>query len=173
MSDSIRILLIEDSEEDAFLIERQLKRDGIEPEIKRVWTAIDMEKALDDKEWDVIICDYMLPTFSTENALKIVRRRALDKPFIIVSGAISEEIAVKMMKAGVQDYLKKDNLTRLVPAIRRELKEAEEREERRKAENALHESEKKHRMLVQSMSDIIFVIDKEGVICYYFLGYKI
>jgi signal transduction histidine kinase/CheY-like chemotaxis protein len=156
--------MIEDSEEDAFLIERQLKRGGLEPSISRVWTAADMEKALDQQEWDIIICDYMLPTFSTDSALQIIKRRVLDVPFIIVSGAISEEIAVKMMKAGVQDYLKKDNLARLVPAIRRELKEAEERAERRKAEEALHESERKHRMLVASMSDIIFVIDKQGLI---------
>lgn len=168
MNEAIRVLLIEDSEEDAFLIERQLKRGGLEPSIRRVYTAIDMEKALDQQDWDIIICDYMLPTFSTDNALQIVRRRALDVPFIIVSGAISEEIAVKMMKAGVQDYLKKDNLARLVPAIRRELKEAEERAERRKAEEALHESERRHRMLVASMSDIIFVIDRQGVISEYY-----
>ncbi|MHA2069206.1 MAG: ATP-binding protein [Candidatus Thorarchaeota archaeon] len=168
MSERIRVLLIEDSEDDAILIERELKKGGYNPEIERVWNAESMMKALDSGLWDLILCDYMLPAFSTEDALEQVKDSERDIPFIIVSGAISEDVAVRMMKAGVHDYLKKDNLARLVPAIQREITEAEVRRNQREAEDALRESEMKHRMLVKSLRDIVFVLDKDGKIVEYY-----
>ncbi len=168
MTERIHVLLIEDSEDDAILIERELKKGGYIPEIERVWNEKAMREALDSDSWDLIICDYMLPAFTTEEALEQVRADDRDIPFIIVSGAISEEVAVRMMKAGVHDYLKKDNLARLVPAIQREIKEAEVRRNQRAAEESLRESEIKHRMLVKSIRDIVFVLDKDGKVSEYF-----
>jgi PAS domain S-box-containing protein len=110
----------------------------------------------------------MLPDFSTEDALARVRASKRDIPFIIVSGAISEDVAVRMMKAGVHDYLKKDNLARLVPAIQREIKEAEVRQSQRAAEESLRESEIRHRLLVKSLRDIVFVMDKDGKVSEYY-----
>ncbi|MFW9966187.1 MAG: ATP-binding protein [Candidatus Thorarchaeota archaeon] len=168
MTEGIRVLLIEDSEDDAILIERELKKGGLNPIIERVWTEEAMKRTFESGIWDLIICDYMLPTFSTEEALEQVNASGQDIPFIIVSGAISEEVAVRLMKAGVHDYLKKDNLARLVPAIQREIKEAEVRQNRRMAVEALRESEMKHRMLVKSIRDIVFVLDSDGKVSEYY-----
>ncbi|MHA1925549.1 MAG: ATP-binding protein [Candidatus Thorarchaeota archaeon] len=168
MTGGIRVLLIEDSEDDAILIERELKKGGYNPEILRVWTDEAMKEALNSDKWDLILCDYMLPEFSTEDALEQVRASRRDIPFIIVSGAISEDVAVRMMKAGVHDYLKKDNLARLVPAIQREINEAEVRRNQRAAEESLRESEMKHRLLVRSLRDIVFVLDEDGKVSEYY-----
>ncbi|MHA2040730.1 MAG: ATP-binding protein [Candidatus Thorarchaeota archaeon] len=168
MTERIHVLLIEDSEDDAILIERELKKGGYNPEIHRVWTDEAMKEALELDKWDLILCDYMLPEFSTEDALEQVRASKRDIPFIIVSGAISEDVAVRMMKAGVHDYLKKDNMARLVPAIQREIKEAEVRRNQRAAEESLRESEMKHRLLVRSLRDIVFVLDEAGKVSEYY-----
>jgi PAS domain S-box-containing protein len=168
LTGGIRVLLIEDSEDDAILIERELKKGGYNPEILRVWTDEAMKEALNSDKWDLILCDYMLPEFSTEDALEQVRASRRDIPFIIVSGAISEDVAVRMMKAGVHDYLKKDNLARLVPAIQREINEAEVRRNQRAAEESLRESEMKHRLLVRSLRDIVFVLDEDGKVSEYY-----
>ncbi|MGB2697685.1 MAG: PAS domain S-box protein [Candidatus Zixiibacteriota bacterium] len=139
MSIPLRILIIEDSEDDALLLVRELKRGGYEPAFKRVQTAQAMTAELKRQEWDLIIADYVMPRFSGLKALKILRDSGLDLPFIIISGKIGEETAIEAMKAGAHDYLMKDNLTRLAPAIQRELKEATVRKERRLAEEALRE----------------------------------
>lgn len=159
-----RILLIEDSEDDTILIERVLKKGGLETIIERVSTADEMTHALEANQWDVILCDYMMPEFSINDAMKEIERRNLDVPFIIVSGTISDEVAVEMMHSGAHDYLTKNNLSRLVPAIKREIDEAGQRRKRRDAEEALRESERKHRLLVESLSDIVFVLDSDGKI---------
>ncbi|MGY5865376.1 MAG: ATP-binding protein [Candidatus Thorarchaeota archaeon] len=168
VSKEVRILLIEDSEDDAVLLERVLRKDGLNPIIKTISTSDEMKRALDDSSWDAILCDYMMPEFSIPDAMKEVAVRGLDLPFIIVSGTISDETAVEMMKSGVHDYLTKNNLSRLVPAIEREIGEAEQRGKRRAAEEALRESERKHRMLVESLSDTVFVLFPDGEIseCY-------
>ncbi|MFW9806268.1 MAG: response regulator [Candidatus Thorarchaeota archaeon] len=157
-----RILLIEDSEDDTILIERVLKKGGLEIIIERVSTADEMTHALEKNQWDVILCDYMMPEFSISDAMNEIKRRNLDIPFIIVSGTISDEVAVEMMHSGAHDYLTKNNLSRLVPAIKREIDEASQRRKRRDAEEALLESERKHRLLVESLSDIVFVLDSDG-----------
>jgi PAS domain S-box-containing protein len=164
VSEDIRILLIEDSEDDALLIERVMEKGGLSATIKRVSDGADMRRALADDSWDAILCDYMMPEFSVEDAMKELETRGLDLPFIIVSGTISDEVAVEMMHAGAHDYLTKNNLSRLVPAIRREIGEAEQRRKRRITEQALRESERKHRMLVESLTDTVFVLEKNSKI---------
>ncbi|NHI89316.1 MAG: response regulator [Candidatus Thorarchaeota archaeon] len=164
MSEDTRILLIEDSEDDALLIERVMEKGGLSVTIKRVCDGIEMRRALEDDSWDAILCDYMMPEFSVEDAMKELEIKDLDLPFIIVSGTISDEVAVEMMHAGAHDYLTKNNLSRLVPAIRREIGEAEQRRKRRATEQALRESERKHRMLVESLTDTVFVMGKKGEI---------
>ena len=155
----MRVLMVEDSEDDAIIIERILRKGGFDTSTTRVSSAAEMEQALGKGSWDVILCDYLMPAFTVNDALALVRRRNLDTPFIIVSGAISDEIAVSMMKAGAHDYLNKDNLARLVPAVEREIAESAERKRRRNAELALMESEQRHRMLVESLKDTILVLD--------------
>jgi diguanylate cyclase len=135
MTTPLRALIIEDSADDAALILRELSRHGFQPLAVRVETREALHAALDGQEWDVIICDYRLPGFNGLEALAIVRRRNLDVPFVIVSGNIGEEIAVSAMKNGAQDYIMKDRLARLAPAIERELREAQVRRERRHAED--------------------------------------
>ncbi|MGD9395898.1 MAG: response regulator [Candidatus Thorarchaeota archaeon] len=162
VSEEVRILLIEDSEDDAVLIERILKKGGLDSTMQRVSNAEEMNRALNNQTWDAVLCDYMMPEFSIKDAMKEINLRGIDLPFIIVSGTISDEIAVEMMQAGAHDYLTKNNLSRLVPAIEREIGEAEQRKRRRAAEQALRESERKHRTLVESLSDTVFVLDQDG-----------
>jgi len=130
----IKLLLVDDSEDDRELILMNLRRGGYSPDVKSVDTKEGFEEALDNGEWDLIICDYNMPGFDGLAALGILKERARDIPFILVSGAIGEELAVKAMKAGANDYMMKDNLQRLVPAIERELKEAKLREKHREAQ---------------------------------------
>ena len=164
MINKVRILLSEDSEGDALLIERVLRKGGLNSTIKRVSTSDEVRMALDDGKWDAILCDYMMPNFSIKDAMEEIGGRGIDLPFIIVSGTISDEVAVEMMRAGAHDYLTKNNLSRLVPAIEREIVEAVHRRKRQIAEVALRESERKHRMLVESLTDIVFVLDPHGEI---------
>jgi len=109
--------------------------------------------------WDIIIADYRLPHFSAPEALELFHQSGLDLPFIVISGTVGEETAVATMKAGAHDYLMKDNLTRLMPAVERELREAEVREERKQAEETVRESEEKYGQLFQLGSDALFLIE--------------
>jgi putative two-component system response regulator len=144
MGEAVRLLVVEDSENDAELILRELRRGGFSPVARRVDTRMTMEAALDvrgdDAPWDAILLDYNLPGFGGLQALESIRARDPDIPVIIVSGTIGEEIAVVTMRAGAQDYVLKHNLTRLPQALRRELGEAVQRRERKRAERELHES---------------------------------
>lgn len=130
----LNLLLVEDSEDDAFLLLHFLEQGGYEPHYLRVETSDQFQAALKKQDWDLILADYNLPRFSGLAALKLVQEKELDIPFILVSGAIGEETAVTAMKAGAHDYLLKDKLARLAPAVDRELKEALGRQLRRKAE---------------------------------------
>jgi len=134
----LRLLLVEDSEDDALLVERQLRRGGYRPHIQRVDTADAMSEALSENRWDIVITDHNLPNFDAHQALALVRKNNPDLPVIIVSGSIGEEIAVEAMKAGANDYIMKDKLPRLVPAVERELRDAELRSAHRKAEATIH-----------------------------------
>jgi FixJ family two-component response regulator len=137
MNQKLRVLIVEDSEDDAILIARILKKGGCNPDYLRVDTARAMTAALSSREWDVIISDYSMPNFDGLKALRIMQDMGMDLPFIVVSGVIGENVAVAAMRAGAHDYLLKDNLKRLVPAVQREVREAEERRRRREAEKAL------------------------------------
>jgi len=164
MPDPLRVLLVEDSEEDALLLLRELRRSGYEPRAERVETAEAMRAALEAQSWDLILADYNLPHFSAEAALAVVQELALDVPFLVVSGEMGEETAVDMMRAGAHDYLMKDKLARLSPAVERELHEVEERRERRRAELQLMESEGRFRSVFDNVSVGMGITDRAGVI---------
>jgi signal transduction histidine kinase len=134
MPTPLRLLLVEDDPDDAFLVQRQLRNAGFELSFHRVDSPESFASALQDRTWDVILSDYQMPGFSGFAALEILRKSGLDIPFMLVSGAIGEHIAVEAMRNGARDYLLKDNLARLAPAIQRELLESSERQARRKAE---------------------------------------
>lgn len=138
MGAPLRVLIVEDSEDDAALLVRELRRGGYDVEFERVDTAPAMRASL-SRSWDLIVSDYTLPHFNGLAALDLWKNAGLDIPFLIVSGSIGEETAVAAMKAGANDYLMKDNLSRLVPAIRRGLAEAHGRRERRRAEETIHQ----------------------------------
>ena len=147
MNKPLKVLFIEDSEYDVQILIRELRRGGYEPLSERVETARDMSAALDRQKWDLVISDYVMPRLSGLDALTLVKDWGLDLPFIIVSGNIGDDLAVESMKAGAHDYILKSNLSRLVPAIRRELREAAVRRERRQAEKAVqHLQEQNARM---------------------------
>src|SRR5581483_3720299 len=131
------ILLAEDSENDALLLELELQRAGYDPHCTRVETAAGLDQALERQRWDLIIADYVMPHFNGMAALGQVKERGLDIPFIIVSGHISDDTAVAAMKAGAHDYVMKDNLKRLSSAVERELREAEVRRVKRHSEEKL------------------------------------
>ena len=137
MSQHLRILIEEDSEDDAQLLLRELRRGGLEVDSRRVDTADALREALANQEWDLVISDFSLPQFSAPEALKLLQESGLDLPFIIVSGTIGEETAVAALKAGAHDFLVKGSMPRLIPAIQRELKDAETRRKRREADEAL------------------------------------
>jgi PAS domain S-box-containing protein len=156
MAERLRVLIVEDCEDDAVLIVRELTRGGFDVQWHRVETSAAMASALDAGDWDLILADYSLPRFSGEAALALAQQRALDVPFIVVSGTIGEETAVAMMKAGADDYLVKNNLARLAPAVERELEEAETRREVRHAERALCESEERFRDVAHGIPGLVY-----------------
>lgn len=139
---ALELLLIEDSADDAELCLLELKRGGYDPYCHRVETAVEFAMALDAHSWDVILSDYSLPRFSVAEALRILEARQLDIPFILVSATIGEEAAVAAMKAGARDFVMKQNIGRLVPAVEREIREAQLRRERRVLEEKLRETQK-------------------------------
>jgi signal transduction histidine kinase len=138
---SLCVLLIEDVESDAALIIRQLEKAGYAVVSERVETAAELTAALGKQTWDLVLADFSLPQFDAPAALAVLQATGLDVPFIVISGTIGEETAVDMMRAGAHDYLMKDHLARLGPAVRRELAEAQVRREHKQAEEALRESE--------------------------------
>jgi two-component system sensor histidine kinase UhpB len=133
----LQVLIVEDSENDALLLELELQRAGYETVCHRVDTAAAMIAALARQRWDLVIADYVMPLFNGLAALALVREKGLDLPFIIVSGHINEDTAVAAMKAGAHDYVMKDKLARLGPAVERELREADVRRQRRRTEETL------------------------------------
>ena len=162
MNKLIRVLIVEDSEDDALLIMRQIKRAGYDPVFERVDSADAMTAALTDQTWDLVLSDHTMPQFNSFAALRVLQETGLDLPFIIVSGKIGEEMAVAAMKAGASDYILKGNLARLAPAIERELREAEVRRERRRSEKALRESEKRFQKLFDEAPVGYHEFDNQG-----------
>jgi CheY-like chemotaxis protein len=140
----LRILIAEDSPDDAAMLLRALHAGGYLPQHRVVNTGPDMLAALESQDWDLVISDHNMPGFGAMEALKIVRQRDIDIPFIVFSGSIGEEAAVTLLKAGAQDFVIKDKMARLLPAVERELREARYRMDRRRAHATLAKSE--HRL---------------------------
>lgn len=137
----LRVLLVEDNEDDAILLVSRLRRSGFDVVSDRVETPAQLDAALTNAEWDLILSDYKLPGFSGIAALAMVQAKKIDVPFFIISGTIDDETASEAMRAGAQDYLSKDRLDRLIPAVERELREAQIRRERLSAIEAARDHE--------------------------------
>lgn len=161
----LKALVLEDSESDALVAIGNLSLAGFAPDFKRVETEKELENALKNDTWEVILADYNLPDYCALDALKLVQRLKLDIPFIVISGAIGDETAVSAMKAGAHDYLMKGNLARLAPVVSREIKEAKARARQRKNESIARETEMRYRLLWESSPDAVVLLNAEGVIC--------
>ncbi len=159
MAKPLRALIVEDSEDDALLVIRELERGGYAPIFERVETAEAMTAALKKQVWDIICSDYQMPHFNALEALKLLQQSGLDLPFMIISGTIGEDTAVATMKAGAHDYLMKGNLVRLVPTIGRELNDAQVRRQRRRAEYDLNERMKE----LECLYSTAMITEKPGV----------
>jgi len=164
MSKPLRVLIVEDSEDDALFILHELRKGGYGVTYERVDTAPAMSAALDKQAWDVVISDYVMPHFSAPDALILLKSKGIDMPFIVVSGKIGEDIAVATMKAGAHDYIMKGNLKRLVAAVERELREAVERQERRRAEESIRRRLAFERTVSDISSRFVGVFDIEDAI---------
>ena len=157
MDQRLRVLIVEDSEHDALLIQRALRTGGYEPACRRVETGEAMRDALHDAPWDVIIADCALPHFDARAALHLLRDSGLDIPFIVVSGSVGEDMAVAMLREGAHDYVMKGHLARLPPAVERELREARQRRRHREAEEALRQSEARLRAIFEAAENVSFI----------------
>jgi two-component system, cell cycle sensor histidine kinase and response regulator CckA len=155
MEKPLRVLVIEDSEDDTLLLVRTLRKAGYAPAYKRIETATAMVEAVERQGWDLIISDHSMPHFSAVKALEILKQKNVDVPLIIVSGTIGEDSAVEAMRHGAADYIMKGNAGRLIPAIERELREARNREAKRRSETAF-------RRLLESNFVGIFMADTVG-----------
>jgi signal transduction histidine kinase len=145
MATPIKVLIVEDNEDDAELLLRALRRGGYEPEYERVETPEAMKAAL-EQPWDAVVSDWAMPHFSAEAALRVLQESGHDLPFIIVSGTVGEEAAVAAMLAGAHDFMAKGRTARLIPAIQREMREATGRAERRAIERQLRHTQKMEAM---------------------------
>ncbi|HWR69904.1 MAG TPA: response regulator, partial [Dehalococcoidia bacterium] len=160
----IRVLIVEDSDDDALLLVRQLRNSGFDPTFERVDTAEAMNAALDGRTWDIVLSDFVIPGFGGLEAIKLLRQKGFDIPIMIVSGKIGEETAVKCMKASANDYMMKENLRRLGTAVERELQEAENRRIRRIVEGRLKTTDANFRRILASNADGVIVVSRDGII---------
>ncbi len=158
----IRVLIVEDIEDDALLLIRTLQKGGYDPEYLRVETAAAMSEALQAKQWDIILCDYHLPNFNALEAIALLKKTKLDIPLILISGNISEEMIVECMHLGARDYIRKENMFRLIPAIDREIAAAEERTLLRQNDTTRWEKELFIISLLQSIPVPVFYKDIQG-----------
>ena len=156
------MLHVEDSESDAGLVQRALVRSGFDVQAVRVETADAMRRHLRDHAWDIVIADYQLPQLNAMGALQVLHESGLDLPFVVVSGTIGEDIAVAVMRAGAHDYVMKDRLERLAPAVSRELAEAAVRREHAASQRALRQIESEYRAAVETSADGFLWLDASG-----------
>ena len=160
----LRLLLVEDSADDASLVQQTLRQAGMTLATRQVDSAAAMAAALAEEQWDLVISDYNLPGFNGTDALKLLRKHSPDTPFLVVSGCIGEEAAVALMKAGADDYVMKDNLARLAPAVERSLKEARTLAHGKLAELAMRESEARFKSLASNIPGTVLqlLLDENG-----------
>jgi diguanylate cyclase (GGDEF)-like protein len=166
----INVLVVEDSEDDAFLLYYELAARGAKLDYRRVDNSEDMRQALAAEDWDVIICDHSMPGFDSMTALEILKETGKDIPFIIYSGNISDQMAVSAMRDGVSDYIQKGNFAKLIPVIERELKGAATRRAVRQADHRIKElayydalsNLPNHNLFCARVTEWIFEIEKRG-----------
>lgn len=158
----LRVLIVEDTEDDALLLVRSLRQAGYSLVYEQVDTSEAMTSALAEREWDIVVSDYSMPHFSALAALDVLKQSGLDIPFIVLSGNIGEETAVESMRAGAHDYVMKGHTARLLPAIDRELREAASRRQRRRAEETLHESEQRFRSIFLNATTGMATLSADG-----------
>ncbi|HUN55029.1 MAG TPA: PAS domain S-box protein [Smithella sp.] len=164
MEEALRILILEDVAADADLMEDEMRQAGLKFVIKRVASRSSFNAALEEFKPGIILSDYNLPGFDGKAALKIAAEKCPEVPFIFVSGALGEELAIELLKKGATDYVLKSRLTKLAPSVRRALDEREEHRQRKKAEIALKESENKYRTIFDNTGTAMIIIDDEGTI---------
>lgn len=166
MEQPLRILLIEDSEDDAMLLLYELKKNGYKAIFERVETRRELEAALDTSAWDVITADYSMPSFDGLSALEVLQSRGIDIPFIVVSGKIGEELAAEAMRKGASDYVMKSNLKRLASSIERSMREAENKRLQRQAEEKLQLERKRLGAVTDHLSCALLLVDEDAKIIY-------
>jgi PAS domain S-box-containing protein len=164
MPQPLKVLLVQPSEEDSLPLLCELTRGGFQLRHQRVETAQSLRAALQQEAWDLILSDYRLPSLDAPAAIEILHASGHDTPFIVISDKVGEEMAVAVMKAGAHDFLLKDNLTRLVPVVERELREAESRRNQRRMQEAVKRAKAEWEALFDALSDLIFVTDGDGVV---------
>ncbi len=181
MENKIRVLIIEDTDSDALLLLKEIQKGGFEVYYKQIEKEDQLKQELKELEWDIVFADYMLPQYDGINALKLIKEVKPDLPCIMLSGKAGEENAVEAMKAGAVDYILKDNFSRLLPALKRELNEVRIKKEKKIIEQQLkekeeqfRESENRIRNLIEQNDDIIFTLDsKENLVSINPIGEKL
>lgn len=160
----LRVLLVEDNHDDVLMVLRTLRRAGYEPDWEQVETAEGLARALAEGGWEIVLSDYNMPQFDALQALQTLRERSAHLPFIVISGSIGEETAVAAMRAGADDYVMKTNLSRLIPALERELRDAAERRDRARTQEALADLQEKFQVVFHEYLDVMLVIAGDGTI---------
>jgi PAS domain S-box-containing protein len=179
MADVLRLLVVEDSEDDTILVLRKLEEGGFKARHRRVESREGLRSALREQDWDVVLCDFVLPGFSGMEALKMVKEHNAHLPFLMISDKMEEEIIVETLKAGAQDYVMKDRLFRLCPAINKALRSWDNYKERKKAESELQQVVSRYYLLAENITDIIWTSDLDRKLTFVspsitsVLGYRI